>query len=103
MEKASFFWYNYLGNELLYPSVPNKETLNDSIKEPEPPKEKITLKRKINNRPSSRRTKTMLDPVYLCGECNCDIVFFTENFEENSIECENCNRWYHFRLIALLW
>ena len=35
-------------------------------------------------------------PVYLCGGCNCDIVFFTENFEENSIECENCNRWYHY-------
>ena len=36
MEKVFFFWYNHLGNELLYPSVPNKETLNDSIKEPEP-------------------------------------------------------------------
>ena len=44
MEKTSSFWYNYLGNELLYPSVPNKETLNDSIKEPEPPKEKIRQK-----------------------------------------------------------
>ena len=44
----------------------------------------------------------MPDPVYLCGECNCDIVSFTENFEENSIECENCNRWYHFKCVHII-
>ena len=102
MEKASLFWYQYLGKEVLFPRLTKVTTSNDITTKKCTENINIPItRRKQNELKKSKNTKTMPDPVYLCGECNKDIKSNTEEFKDNSIECDNCNRWCHFKCVNI--
>ena len=43
----------------------------------------------------------MPKPIYICGVCTKDIVATATCFEENSIACEFCKRWFHFDCVRI--
>ena len=66
-----------------------------------------TVKRKAkcvnNNKKKIKATKQGFtpDPVYICPICQKNIPHIAENFEENSIGCEICNMWFHFKCVGI--
>ena len=36
-------------------------------------------------------------PIYHCGECKkeCEKEAFIKNDEQNNVQCEKCNHWFH--------
>ena len=62
----------------------------------------VVLKRnKVAKKGKQKKSKSMPEAVYLCGTCTKEIYSHANSFEENSIKCEFCNRWFHFGCVNI--
>ena len=39
----------------------------------------------------------LIQPVFLCKECHKEIQYNPNVFQDNSINCDVCDMWFHFR------
>ena len=101
LENVCTFWFQYLCREILFPSqsLNNKE---NNVEIDSPTIIKNPMKRaQQQNKGKQKKTKSMPQPVYLCGTCSVEITSNANTFQENSIKCEICSRWFHFGCIGI--
>ena len=61
---------------------------------------KSTSKAKGKKSASSKKGFTP-KPIYLCSVCKTDVPYNATTFEENSINCEICEMWFHFGCVDI--
>ena len=120
IEKLSMFWYEFMAPELLYNIKPTLEftnnTENCSINKNTAENTSSLSSQAINilteninkrkyqstssSKKSSKRSFTP-NPIYICSLCKNNIPYIANNFEENSICCEICDMWFHFKCVGI--
>lgn len=99
LENTITFWYQYFCKELLYPM---KNVTSVATPEKTPEKIVISKRKKSTNKGKQKKSKSLPQPIFLCGTCINDIHSHANCFEENSIHCEFCNRWFHFGCVNII-
>lgn len=60
----------------------------------------------LGDRPSKRKIEPVSDDitqpsVFNCPVCNTSISENPDKFDEQSIGCDFCNNWYHYKCVSL--
>ena len=112
-----YFWYTFFAKHLIFTPSDIQDTSNKNntivskpaktlikstavdkilpaIHMPPVPKIRTSRKRKAQNQNSSTLSKK---PIYVCGVCKNNVLNVAKTFEDNSIFCESCKLWFHFK------
>ena len=97
------FWVEYLSVELIYGSLANSEVVDNSLTdhiyntyEMGPIKQNRTAQLKSKSMAAKGPlSRPKLPCVYLCGKCAEVIVDNPETEQQESIECCQCQLWFH--------
>ena len=113
VEKLSWFWFNYVGPNLVRGVVELTEqgnnnniiaksdidfsfstvTKTDNTKKN--PAHKQSSETNYDNK--KKREKNSHAAVYLCGICKIQLVTKPKNYDEESIGCDKCPLWFHLK------
>ena len=121
LSKLLIFWNDHFAKELLFgrprndphtnnndisvyvqpvTSTPSSEIAVDFAINP--PKNTQTKERGKRKGKTKVSTACVKQPIYMCSICKQMIPYIANNFEENSISCEFCEMWYHFKCVKII-
>ena len=128
LEKLVWFWQKYVGPELINQSLKHRLEEQKTREEEEnanlPTKVvressskiivlvskrvssnvKVVKKKPFNSKGKAKpgkKAKLKMASVCLCGTCKMDVLDVPTNFEEESIKCDTCSIWYHFKCVGV--
>ena len=128
LEKLVWFWQKYVGPELINQSLKHRIEEQKTCEEEEnanlPTKVvresssktivlvskrvssnvKVVKKKRFNSKGKAKpgkKAKLQMASVCLCGTCKMDVLDVPTNFEEESIKCDTCPIWYHFKCVTV--